>query len=106
MPGTGSGNAPGPTASTWDQAARATWSLVSEAVRVLAALIVLRRVVIEIIVAFLGTLLHDQQPESKPFTPFGARVRASAEHNATAPGHHPGYRGTSAGRRGWVRRGP
>jgi len=30
----------------------------------------------EIIVAFLGTLPHDQQPESKPFTPFAARCRA------------------------------
>ena len=26
----------------------------------------------EIIVVFLGTLPHDQHPESKPFTPFGA----------------------------------
>jgi hypothetical protein len=29
--------------------------------------------VFEIIVAFLGTLHHDRQPESKPFTPFDAR---------------------------------
>ena len=74
MSATGSGNAPGPTASTWDQAARATESWVSEAVRDLAALIVLRRMVNELIVAFLGTLPHDQHPESKPFTPFGARA--------------------------------
>jgi hypothetical protein len=30
----------------------------------------------EIIVAFLGTLHLDQQPKSKPFTPFGARPGA------------------------------
>jgi hypothetical protein len=35
-------------------------------VRVLAALIFLRRVVCEIIVAFLGTLPLDPLPESKP----------------------------------------
>jgi hypothetical protein len=48
------------------QAARA------KSVRLSAALIVVRRMVTEIIVAFLGTLPLDQQPESKPFTPFAA----------------------------------
>jgi len=38
-------------------------------VRVLAALVFLRRVVNEIIVAFLCTLPLDPYPESKPFTP-------------------------------------
>jgi hypothetical protein len=31
----------------------------------------------EIIVAFLGTLPLDQQPESRPFTPFAARHRTA-----------------------------
>jgi hypothetical protein len=33
-------------------------------------------VVIEIIVAFLGTLPLDRHPESRPFTPFAARAAA------------------------------
>jgi len=41
-----------------------------------SALIGLRRVVFEIIVAFLGTLPLDRRPESKPFTPFITRNRA------------------------------
>jgi len=47
----------------------------------LAALIGLRRVVFEIIVAFLGTLPLDRRPESKPFTPFDAPSWASVEDN-------------------------
>jgi hypothetical protein len=43
-------------------------------VRLSAALIFLRRVVFEIIVAFLGTLPLDQHPESKPFTPLPPTV--------------------------------
>ena len=50
-----------------------------------AALIVVRRLVNEIIVAFLGTLPLDQQPESKPFTPFAARVGGT--HRVTPRGH-------------------
>jgi len=48
-------------------------------VRLSAALVFLRRVVCEIIVAFLGTLPLDPLPESKPFTPLPAGV-------AVAPG--------------------
>jgi hypothetical protein len=83
MPESGSGNAPGPTDFTLAQAARA------KSVRLLAALIFLRRMVNEIIVAFLGTLHLDQHPESKPFTPFGARRRASAQDNAPSDRVHP-----------------
>jgi hypothetical protein len=36
----------------------------------------------EIIVAFLDTLPLDRRPESKPFTPFDARGRASVQSNA------------------------
>jgi len=35
-------------------------------------------VVFEIIVAFLGTLPLDPHPESKPFTPFWARLSGTA----------------------------
>src|SRR5690348_8375085 len=63
MPATGSGVTPGPTDFLLAQAARA------KSVRLSAALVFLRRMVSEIIVAFLGTLPLDQHPESKPFTP-------------------------------------
>ena len=68
-----SGDASGPTEFTLAQAARAN------SVRLVSALVFLRRVVCEIIVAFLGTLPLDLHPESKPFTPLRCRV-------ATAPG--------------------
>jgi hypothetical protein len=53
-------------------------SAVAGTVRVLAALIFLRRVVNEIIVAFLGTLPLDPLPESKPFTPLPAGVAVTS----------------------------
>jgi len=47
-----------------------------------SALIRLRHVVNEIIVAFLDTLPLDRRPKSKPFTPFDAHTRASVQSNA------------------------
>ncbi len=73
-----SGNIPGPTATLPAQAARAN------AVRVSAALIFLRHLVNEIIVAFLGTLPLDLHPESKPFTPLPPAM--AGPYSITRPG--------------------
>ena len=62
------GNAPGPTDFTLAQAARA------KSVRLESALVFLRQMVNEIIVAFLGALPLDRHPESKPFTPSARRA--------------------------------
>jgi hypothetical protein len=91
------GDTPGPTAFELAQAARAN------ALRLLAAVILLRRVVNEIIVAFLGTLPLDPLPESKPFTPLhrpcGGRSRVTLPRPGIISGGGSRVRRTRAGRR-------
>src|SRR3712207_1085315 len=98
MPDTGSGTTPG-RQSLLGQAASAN-ALCGPAgtVRLAAALVFLRRMVCEIIVAFLGTLPLDRHPESKPFTPSVPPARRSYQDNASGPADHP--RTTDRARRG------
>ena len=87
MPDTGAGTPPGRQTLVLAQAARAKASRLTGW---LALNWFATRVVNEFIVAFLGTLPLDRRPESKPFTPLSARVRASAQGNACGRRVHPG----------------